>query len=62
MRVHTLPKGQSIAPMPALRVKPAMFDRRDIQGPFSLLVPNAPPKVLVGGGHMRGLQRPRYWS
>ena len=62
MRVHRLPKGQSIAPMPPLLVKPAMFDHRDIAGPFSLLTPNAPPKVLVGGGFMRGMQRPRYWS
>ncbi len=52
MRVHLLPKGQSIAPMPPKRVKDAMFDHRDIRGPFSLLVTPTPPQVLVGGGHV----------
>ena len=62
MRVHLLPKGQSIAPMPPKRVKDAMFDHRDIQGPFSLLIPNAPPQVLVGGGFMRGMATNRLWG
>jgi len=48
--------------MPPKRVKDAMFDRRDIQGPFSLLIPNAPPLVLVGGGFMRGMATNRLWG
>ena len=62
MRVHLLPKGQSIAPMPPKRVKDAMFDHRDIRGPFSLLIAPTPPQVLVGGGLMRGMATNRLWG
>ena len=54
IRTHTLPKGESIAPMPKLI--PTMqrsMDMSVISGAFSFVVPTTRiPRVIVGGGLM----------
>ena len=53
IRTHTLPKGESIAPMPKLI--PTMqrsMDMSVISGAFSFVVPTPIPQVIVGGGLM----------
>ena len=49
IRTHTLPKGESIAPMPKLI--PTMqrsMDTSVIAGAFSFVVPTPIPRVIVG--------------
>lgn len=49
IRTHTLPKGESIAPMPKLI--PTMqrsMDTSVISGAFSFVVPTPIPRVIVG--------------
>ena len=49
IRTHTLPKGESIAPMPKLI--PTMqrsLNTNVISGAFSFVVPTPIPRVIVG--------------
>lgn len=52
-RVHLLPKGESIAPMPSLipTMRPVL-NRHDICGAFDFIVPTPETRLLVGGGLM----------
>jgi tRNA A37 threonylcarbamoyladenosine synthetase subunit TsaC/SUA5/YrdC len=48
-KVHLLPKGESIAPMPKLIPTMQMTLRQNlITGAFSFIVPTPIPRVLVG--------------